>query len=79
VFPLGYALALEQEIPVAGLLILQQTGHELPRAVWYGYRPGGTYPSSPELKRASALFTIRLDRWLPPTSWKRTRDSKKWL
>jgi pimeloyl-ACP methyl ester carboxylesterase len=34
VFPLGHALALEKEIPDARLLALQQTGHELPRAVW---------------------------------------------
>jgi pimeloyl-ACP methyl ester carboxylesterase len=34
VFPLGHALALEKEIPGARLLILEQTGHELPRAVW---------------------------------------------
>jgi pimeloyl-ACP methyl ester carboxylesterase len=34
VFPLGHALALEQEIPDARLLILERTGHELPRATW---------------------------------------------
>jgi pimeloyl-ACP methyl ester carboxylesterase len=34
VFPLGHALALEKEIPGAELLTLEQTGHELPRAVW---------------------------------------------
>ncbi|MEJ7816451.1 MAG: alpha/beta hydrolase [Rubrobacter sp.] len=34
VFPLGHALALEKGIPAARLLALEQTGHELPRAVW---------------------------------------------
>jgi pimeloyl-ACP methyl ester carboxylesterase len=34
VFPLGHALALEREIPGAELLVLEQTGHELPMAVW---------------------------------------------
>jgi len=34
VFPLGHALVLEQEIPRTRLLTLEQTGHELPRAVW---------------------------------------------
>jgi pimeloyl-ACP methyl ester carboxylesterase len=34
VFPLGHALALVKEIPGAELLTLQQTAHELPRAVW---------------------------------------------
>ncbi len=34
VFPLGHALALEKEIPGTRLLTLEQTGHELPRAVW---------------------------------------------
>jgi pimeloyl-ACP methyl ester carboxylesterase len=34
VFPLGHAVALQQEIPGAELLILERTGHELPRAVW---------------------------------------------
>ena len=34
VFPLGHALALEKEIPDARLLILEGTGHELPRTVW---------------------------------------------
>jgi pimeloyl-ACP methyl ester carboxylesterase len=34
VFPLGHALALAKEIPGAQLLTLEQTGHELPRAVW---------------------------------------------
>jgi pimeloyl-ACP methyl ester carboxylesterase len=34
VFPLGHALALAEEIPGARLLTLEQTGHELPRAVW---------------------------------------------
>ncbi|MGH2584338.1 MAG: alpha/beta fold hydrolase [Dehalococcoidia bacterium] len=34
VFPLGHALALEKEIPDARLLILERTGHELPRATW---------------------------------------------
>jgi pimeloyl-ACP methyl ester carboxylesterase len=33
-FPLGHALALVQEIPGADLLVLEQTGHELPRASW---------------------------------------------
>jgi pimeloyl-ACP methyl ester carboxylesterase len=33
-FPLGHALALEKEIPAAELLVLERTGHELPRAVW---------------------------------------------
>jgi pimeloyl-ACP methyl ester carboxylesterase len=34
VFPLGHALAMEKEIPGAHLLALEQTGHELPPAVW---------------------------------------------
>ena len=34
VFPYGHALALAREIPGAELLALEQTGHELPRAVW---------------------------------------------
>jgi pimeloyl-ACP methyl ester carboxylesterase len=34
VFPLGHALAMEKEIPGAHLLVLKQTGHELPPAVW---------------------------------------------
>jgi len=34
VFPLGHALALEREIPGAELLVLERTGHELPRAAW---------------------------------------------
>jgi len=34
VFPLGHAIALEKEILVARLLTLEQTGHELPPAVW---------------------------------------------
>jgi pimeloyl-ACP methyl ester carboxylesterase len=34
VIPYGGALALAREIPGAGLLTLDQTGHELPRAVW---------------------------------------------
>jgi pimeloyl-ACP methyl ester carboxylesterase len=34
VFPLGHGLALENEIPGARLLVLEQIGHELPRAVW---------------------------------------------
>jgi pimeloyl-ACP methyl ester carboxylesterase len=34
VFPLGHALALEKEIPGARLLVLERTGHELPRAAW---------------------------------------------
>jgi pimeloyl-ACP methyl ester carboxylesterase len=34
VLPYGNALALASEIPGAELLPLQQTGHELPRAVW---------------------------------------------
>ena len=34
VFPLGHALTLEKEIPGARLLVLEQIGHELPRAVW---------------------------------------------
>jgi pimeloyl-ACP methyl ester carboxylesterase len=33
-FPIGHALALANEIPGARLLRLEQTGHELPRAVW---------------------------------------------
>lgn len=33
-FPYGNALALSKEIPGAELLALEQTGHELPRAVW---------------------------------------------
>ncbi|WP_257347177.1 alpha/beta fold hydrolase [Pseudalkalibacillus decolorationis] len=33
-FPYGNALALEKEIPDAQLIALEQTGHELPRAVW---------------------------------------------
>ena len=34
IFPLGHALALVDEIPDARLLMLEQTGHELPRATW---------------------------------------------
>ena len=34
VVPFGNALALVREIPGAELLILESTGHELPRAVW---------------------------------------------
>ena len=34
IFPLGHALALVDEIPDAQLLLLEQTGHELPRATW---------------------------------------------
>lgn len=34
VFPLGHAQAMEREIPNAQLLILEQTGHELPQARW---------------------------------------------
>ena len=34
VLPYGNALALASEIPGASLLALEQTGHELPRAVW---------------------------------------------
>jgi pimeloyl-ACP methyl ester carboxylesterase len=34
VLPYGNALALAREIPGARLLTLEQTGHELPRAVW---------------------------------------------
>lgn len=34
VFPLGHALALEGEIPRAELLVLERTGHEIPRARW---------------------------------------------
>jgi pimeloyl-ACP methyl ester carboxylesterase len=34
VLPYGNALALVREIPDARLLPLEQTGHELPRAVW---------------------------------------------
>ena len=34
IFPLGHALALVDEIPDAQLLMLEQTGHELPRATW---------------------------------------------
>jgi pimeloyl-ACP methyl ester carboxylesterase len=33
-FPYGNALALEKEIPNAQLLTLEDTGHDLPRAVW---------------------------------------------
>lgn len=33
-FPYGNAVALTKEIPGAELLALEQTGHELPRAVW---------------------------------------------
>jgi pimeloyl-ACP methyl ester carboxylesterase len=34
VFPLGHALALQNEIHGAQLLVLERTGHELPRASW---------------------------------------------
>jgi pimeloyl-ACP methyl ester carboxylesterase len=34
VFPLCHAKAMEREIPGARLLVLQETGHLLPRAVW---------------------------------------------
>jgi pimeloyl-ACP methyl ester carboxylesterase len=33
-FPYGHGVALANEIPGARLLPLEQTGHELPRAVW---------------------------------------------
>ncbi|MGH2618068.1 MAG: alpha/beta fold hydrolase, partial [Thermomicrobiales bacterium] len=33
-FPLGHALAMQNEIPGAQLLTLEGTGHELPRARW---------------------------------------------
>jgi pimeloyl-ACP methyl ester carboxylesterase len=33
-FPYGHGVALANEIPAARLLRLEQTGHELPRAVW---------------------------------------------
>jgi pimeloyl-ACP methyl ester carboxylesterase len=33
-FPVGHAEALAREIPDAELLVLEGTGHELPRAVW---------------------------------------------
>ncbi len=33
-FPYGNGVALSEEIPGARLLALEQTGHELPRAVW---------------------------------------------
>jgi pimeloyl-ACP methyl ester carboxylesterase len=33
-FPLAHAHALKSEIPNARLLVLEQTGHELPRRVW---------------------------------------------
>lgn len=34
VFPLGHALALEEEISCARLFVMERTGHELPRAAW---------------------------------------------
>jgi hypothetical protein len=34
VLPYGHGLVLAKEIPGARLLPLEQTGHELPRAVW---------------------------------------------
>lgn len=34
VFPLGHAEAMEREIPGARLLVLERTGHEIPRSVW---------------------------------------------
>jgi pimeloyl-ACP methyl ester carboxylesterase len=33
-FPLGHAEALAREIPGARLLVLERTGHELPRETW---------------------------------------------
>jgi pimeloyl-ACP methyl ester carboxylesterase len=39
VFPLGHGLALQNEIPGAELLILEQTGHELPPPVWDVFVP----------------------------------------
>lgn len=33
-FPYGNGVALSEEIPSAKLLALEQTGHELPHAVW---------------------------------------------
>jgi pimeloyl-ACP methyl ester carboxylesterase len=34
VFPLGHAQAMQREIPGAELLVLEETGHELPPSVW---------------------------------------------
>ena len=34
IFPIGHALALVDEIPDTQLLMLEETGHELPRATW---------------------------------------------
>ena len=39
VFPFGHALALQNEIPGAELLIMKKTGHELPRPVWDVFVP----------------------------------------
>jgi pimeloyl-ACP methyl ester carboxylesterase len=33
-FPIGNARALANEVPGARLLVLEHTGHELPRAAW---------------------------------------------
>ena len=34
IFPLGHGEALAREIPGAELLVLEETGHELPRRDW---------------------------------------------
>jgi pimeloyl-ACP methyl ester carboxylesterase len=39
VFPFGHALALQNEIPGAELLIMKKTGHELPPPVWDVFVP----------------------------------------
>jgi pimeloyl-ACP methyl ester carboxylesterase len=51
VFPHGYALVLEKELPGARLLALEQTGRELPRAV------GGVVPPSCGTRRAASDAT----------------------
>jgi pimeloyl-ACP methyl ester carboxylesterase len=49
VLPFGHALALAEEIPGAELLVLERTGHELPREAWDAVIPAildHTGPSS---------------------------------
>jgi pimeloyl-ACP methyl ester carboxylesterase len=48
VLPYSHGLALAKEIPGAHLLPLEQTGHELPRAVWDVVVPVILWHTSPD-------------------------------